>query len=160
MIILRPNLAKGFKREIINANTLFNIDSDFIKYAAKMDAINTREVKRAISLVRPLSRLAAPSKIDPTKPPKKLKKLKAGENTDNTAEVIRHIQELHPEGYYYTYETENDIVAGESGKLKNLGTPEEAMQAEGYYQYIGDDGKKYRVDYTADENGFVAKVRF
>ena len=125
-----------------------------------MNAINTREVKRAIKIVRPLSRLAAPSKIDPTKPPKKLKKLKAGETEDGTAEVIRHIQEIHPEGYYYTYETENEIIAGESGKLKNSGTPEEAMAAEGYYQYVGDDGKTYRVDYTADENGFVAKVKY
>lgn len=54
------------------------------------------------------------------------------------------------------YETENGIVAEESAQIERNGN---GVRAVGFYLYIGDDGKEYRVDYTADaENGFVAKV--
>lgn len=52
------------------------------------------------------------------------------------------------------YDTENKILAEDTGKLFNVGSDEEALRTKGFYEYIGDDGQKYRVDYTADENGF------
>lgn len=57
------------------------------------------------------------------------------------------------------YETENGVVAEESAQIERNGNGDSVVRAVGFYLYIGDDGKEYRVDYTADaENGFVAKV--
>lgn len=57
------------------------------------------------------------------------------------------------------YETENGIVAEENGQIERDGNGDDVLRTVGFYRYTGDDGKEYRVDYTADaENGFVAKV--
>jgi hypothetical protein len=53
------------------------------------------------------------------------------------------------------YETENKILGEEQGRLANVGSDSEAMQANGYFEYTGPDNVVYRVDYTANENGFV-----
>lgn len=45
----------------------------------------------------------------------------------------------------------------EHGQVKNEGQKDkEAVVAEGYYAFHGDDGKEYTVQYVADENGFRA----
>lgn len=58
------------------------------------------------------------------------------------------------------FETENRILAEQIGQLENseTGGDDAILRTTGFYQYIGDDGKQYRVDYVADVNGFVAKV--
>lgn len=61
-------------------------------------------------------------------------------------------------GYRYSYETENGIRATEDAHIVNKNTNAAALRKTGFYEYIGDDGKNYRVDYTADENGFRAYV--
>lgn len=56
------------------------------------------------------------------------------------------------------YETENGILAEESGRIEKLASGDDGLRSSGYYQYTGDDGQLYRVDYVADDNGFVPKV--
>lgn len=57
----------------------------------------------------------------------------------------------------YRFETGTGVVAEETGGLVKIGLNEEALRAEGFYQYTGDDGIVNRVDYVADENGFTTK---
>lgn len=65
----------------------------------------------------------------------------------------------HLKKFINRYETENGIVAEESAQIERDEKGDDVLRAVGFYLYTGDDGKEYRVDYTADaENGFVAKV--
>lgn len=51
-------------------------------------------------------------------------------------------------------------MAEESGQIERDENGDDALRTVGFYLYIGDDNKEYRVDYVADaKNGFVAKVR-
>lgn len=38
--------------------------------------------------------------------------------------------------------------------MKNEGQENEALSVQGFYSYIGPDGKNYSVGYTADETGY------
>ncbi|XP_057666746.1 pupal cuticle protein 20-like [Diorhabda carinulata] len=56
--------------------------------------------------------------------------------------------------YKWSYETGNGIKAQEEGELKPGG--EEGIQsAVGSYSYTAPDGTEIKLEYTADENGFV-----
>lgn len=55
-----------------------------------------------------------------------------------------------------SFETENGIFAQEAGKAS--GKDETGTSGEGWYQYIGDDGKVYRVEYEVGPQGFIPKV--
>ncbi|XP_046392160.1 endocuticle structural glycoprotein SgAbd-2-like [Ischnura elegans] len=64
----------------------------------------------------------------------------------------------NPDGSYsYSYQTENGISAAEAGQLKNPGTVDEAMVAQGSYSYTAPDGTPIELRYIADENGFRAE---
>ncbi|XP_018334800.1 larval cuticle protein LCP-30-like [Agrilus planipennis] len=56
--------------------------------------------------------------------------------------------------YKYAVPDPDDIVAEECAKIfqEEYG---EQLRVKGYFKYFGDDGEKYIVDYTADENGFI-----
>ena len=43
------------------------------------------------------------------------------------------------------------------GVLKKVGESK-VLAVSGSYSYVGSDGRTYRVDYTADEKGYRAKV--
>lgn len=76
----------------------------------------------------------------------------------NNWKILRDEKTGDKNGYHYLFETENGILAEESGNIQNKGGENEGLKSVGFYQYIGDDGVLYRVDYVADENGFVAQV--
>ncbi|XP_037922215.1 larval cuticle protein LCP-30-like isoform X2 [Hermetia illucens] len=71
--------------------------------------------------------------------------------------IIRSEKEEAEDGYHYLFETENGILGEESGRVENVGKDEEGLKATGFYEYTGDDGNLYRVEYSADENGFNPK---
>lgn len=74
-------------------------------------------------------------------------------------QTLRDVRVSDDNGYHNSYETENSIRAAEDAHVIFKGTPNEALAKTGFYQYVGDDGKTYRVDWVADENGFRASVR-
>lgn len=49
-------------------------------------------------------------------------------------------------------------MAEQSGQIERRENGDDVLRTVGVYLYTGDDGKEYRVDYVADENGFIAKV--
>ncbi|XP_069674209.1 endocuticle structural glycoprotein SgAbd-8-like [Periplaneta americana] len=72
--------------------------------------------------------------------------------------IIRFDKEQSADGSYKTsYETGNNIIAEETGFLKNPGVEnEEALVQHGSYTYTAPDGSIITVTYTADEQGFRA----
>lgn len=70
--------------------------------------------------------------------------------------IISQTQEgPNPDGSYkWAFEAGNGIKANEEGHVKNAGSDNEAMEAQGAYSYKGDDGAEISLTYTADENGF------
>jgi len=73
--------------------------------------------------------------------------------------ILRSAQENNPDGSYsYSYETENGIKVQESGNQKKVGPKDEDIGtvSRGSYSYTSPDGTVLTVNWTADENGFVA----
>lgn len=58
----------------------------------------------------------------------------------------------------HSFETENKIFAQEAGKVTGKENSNEGTNGVGWYQYVGDDGKVYRVEYEAGVQGFIPKV--
>ncbi|XP_039957911.1 larval cuticle protein LCP-30-like [Bactrocera tryoni] len=71
--------------------------------------------------------------------------------------ILQLFDKEEKDGYQYIYETENGILAEESGRIEQLAPEKEGLRSTGFYEYTGDDGVLYRVDYVADDNGFVAR---
>ncbi|KAL3280967.1 hypothetical protein HHI36_004192 [Cryptolaemus montrouzieri] len=80
-----------------------------------------------------------------------------GASADASATILSQEFENNGDGSYkFSYETSNGIKAEEEGELKPGG--EEGIQsAKGSFSYTGPDGQEIKVEYTADENGFVPK---
>lgn len=70
--------------------------------------------------------------------------------------IVKFESEQGHGAYRFGYEAANGIQVAEQGQVKNEGQKDEAVVAEGFYAYRGDDGKDYSIQYVADENGFRA----
>ncbi|XP_059059302.1 larval cuticle protein LCP-30-like [Achroia grisella] len=75
------------------------------------------------------------------------------QSNEQNARILKQDSQLDIDGYQYYYQTDNGINAEEAGKLQSTASGP-GIRASGFYEYVGDDGVTYRVDYTADENGF------
>lgn len=75
--------------------------------------------------------------------------------------ILRQVQDIQPQGdYAYEFETENKIHAAEQSRVQSVGPQSILEKKTGFYEYTGDDGVRYRVDYVADENGFQPTVSY
>ncbi|XP_037961248.2 uncharacterized protein LOC105381400 [Plutella xylostella] len=69
------------------------------------------------------------------------------------AQIVRSEFDAAADGYNYSYETGNGIVAEASGALKKVDDLS-AVVVQGSYKYTSPDGTPVLVTYTADENGY------
>ncbi|XP_051173715.1 flexible cuticle protein 12-like [Leptopilina boulardi] len=58
------------------------------------------------------------------------------------------------DGYHYSYEQSDGQKKEETGELQNQGTEQETIVVRGFFSFMGADGKTYKVEYTADADGF------
>lgn len=65
--------------------------------------------------------------------------------------ILRLDNDNDGESYRYALETGNGISAQEEGDARGEGT-----KARGGFSYTAPDGQEVRVEYSADENGFLA----
>ncbi|KAJ3654484.1 hypothetical protein Zmor_013671 [Zophobas morio] len=131
------------------------------RYKGQFDGLNGNLLPSGTKH-RPVVQPVVTIKTTPIKPPTPAPApripLKTYENyQEGKWKILRQLGDIDTDGgYHWEYETENKIIAEESGKVHNEGTDAEAMRAKGFYQYTGPDNVVYAVEYTADENGFNA----
>ncbi|KAH8416136.1 hypothetical protein KR222_008963, partial [Zaprionus bogoriensis] len=71
---------------------------------------------------------------------------------DEGRHKILHQEEVRKQDKYdHAFLTENGIYGEEQAKLHHAG----GTHAKGYYEYTGDDGKLYRVNYASNDGGFM-----
>ncbi|XP_059216440.1 larval cuticle protein 65Ag1-like [Stomoxys calcitrans] len=71
-------------------------------------------------------------------------------------EILKNESDVGPESFQYAYETSDGAKAEAQGQVRNIGSEQEALAVQGSFSYISEDGQTYKVQYTADENGFQA----
>ncbi|CAH2237033.1 cuticle protein CP14.6-like [Pararge aegeria] len=76
-------------------------------------------------------------------------------NNEGYARIVEQENDINENSYQYKYRTENGISAAETGVVDATNS-QGGTRVQGFYEYIGDDGLTYRVDYVADENGYRA----
>ncbi|KAK0086242.1 hypothetical protein PV325_008047 [Microctonus aethiopoides] len=74
----------------------------------------------------------------------------------NQATILHQTHEMQPDGpYQYAYENTDGTKKNEEGTLGQGGDENgPAINAQGGYSYVGDDGATYSLTYIANENGF------
>ncbi|XP_058816269.1 uncharacterized protein LOC131679545 [Topomyia yanbarensis] len=108
--------------------------------------------KVAVPIVIP----AVPPKV--SVPAQKVKLSGSGSGSGSGWDRIKEqVKEYNQDGYYYRYLTEQEAQVAETGRIEDRNTDSETLRAKGFFEYVGDDGVRYRVDYNADENGFVPR---
>ncbi|XP_026276145.1 larval cuticle protein 65Ag1-like [Frankliniella occidentalis] len=77
------------------------------------------------------------------------------EPTPKPIAILKLASDVQPDGSFtYEYETENGIKADARGNLVNAGTENEALNQQGSFSFVADDGQTYSITWVADENGF------
>ncbi|KAJ3654486.1 hypothetical protein Zmor_013673 [Zophobas morio] len=57
--------------------------------------------------------------------------------------------------FHFSYESGDGSKVQQDGELKTIDKENAGEAVQGFYEYKGEDGKTYKVSYTADENGYV-----
>ncbi|XP_046970535.1 cuticle protein 3-like [Vanessa cardui] len=70
---------------------------------------------------------------------------------ERNARILAYDSDVKEDSYRYNYETENGIKAEEQGREVD------GIEAQGGFQYTGDDGQIYSVSYTAGQAGVQAQ---
>ncbi|ODM99866.1 Endocuticle structural glycoprotein SgAbd-2 [Orchesella cincta] len=72
--------------------------------------------------------------------------------------IVKYVMEQNSHGTFRLETVSGDgTTYNKEGQLKDLGSKEGPVQVmQGSYSFNGDDGKVYKVDWTADEGGFRA----
>ncbi|CAF4877255.1 unnamed protein product [Pieris macdunnoughi] len=70
------------------------------------------------------------------------------QNNDRNAIITEQNNNLKSDGFSYSFDTSNGI------NTDVIGTAKDGIKTKGSFSYTGDDGKVYKMEYTADENGF------
>uniref|UniRef100_A0A1B0DG99 Uncharacterized protein n=1 Tax=Phlebotomus papatasi TaxID=29031 RepID=A0A1B0DG99_PHLPP len=85
-----------------------------------------------------------------------------GKYVDNAAKWrYVHVHDQREKGKYIHVHIPYDGGYGPYSHIdnpyKHIDNPYEGLRSQGFYQYTGDDGQVYRVDYVADNAGFVPR---
>ncbi|KAJ8717031.1 hypothetical protein PYW08_005430 [Mythimna loreyi] len=67
---------------------------------------------------------------------------------EKNARIIALDSDVKEDSFRYNYETENGIKAEEQGREAD------GIEAQGGFQYTGDDGQVYSISYAAGQGGF------
>ncbi|KPJ09510.1 Cuticle protein 3 [Papilio machaon] len=67
---------------------------------------------------------------------------------EKNARILAYDADVKEDSYRFNYETENGIKAEEQGQEV------EGIEAQGGFQYTGDDGQVYAISYSAGQAGF------
>ncbi|KAJ0174320.1 hypothetical protein K1T71_010466 [Dendrolimus kikuchii] len=70
---------------------------------------------------------------------------------ERNARIIALDSDVKEDSFRYNYETENGIKAEEQGREVD------GIEAQGGFQYTGDDGQVYAISYAAGQAGFQAQ---
>ncbi|XP_041976477.1 larval cuticle protein LCP-30-like [Aricia agestis] len=111
------------------------------------------EVKPAVTIIAPTT--AAPRILPAVVSTTALPRVAYAKfGNEGQARIVSQDSDTEANGYNYSFRTENGINVGETGLVDAANSG--GTRVKGFYEYVGDDGLVYRVDYTADENGFHA----
>ncbi|NP_001166731.1 cuticle protein 3-like [Bombyx mandarina] len=70
---------------------------------------------------------------------------------EKNARILALDSDVKEDSFRYNYETENGIKAEEQGREVD------GIEAQGGFQYTGDDGQVYAISYAAGQGGFQAQ---
>ncbi|XP_063697902.1 endocuticle structural glycoprotein ABD-5-like [Culicoides brevitarsis] len=73
-----------------------------------------------------------------------------GKPIGEDAIIVGYTNEANENGYSYSYETSDGSQQKQSGTINANGV----LEVRGSYNYIGDDGVTYTVNYIADDKGY------
>ncbi|XP_035440438.2 larval cuticle protein LCP-14 [Spodoptera frugiperda] len=80
---------------------------------------------------------------------------------DQTSQILRSDYAQSPNGeYQYVFETDNGISGQASGKVKNVGKDDVALEVTGSNAFKSPEGNVYSLSYIANENGYQPQADY